>query len=59
MITKLIVFFILWWIVFMLLIPCWIKVSSNTKKGHAEGAPADPKIRKKALWATAITIILY
>ena len=59
MVTHLISFFIIWWLVFMILIPCWVKTEEQPEKGHADSAPDHPKIRKKAILSTFITVVLY
>ncbi len=59
MVTQLIAFFILWWLVFMTLIPCWVKIEKKPQKGNADSAPINPNLAKKALWATVITVVLY
>lgn len=59
MATRILSFLILWWLIFMILIPCWVQVDSNPKKGHADSAPNRTFLGKKAFLSTVITVVLY
>ena len=53
-----------WWISFFMALPIALKISEQTEEGHADSAPENPAIAKKAFWVTILsipitTIIIY
>ena len=52
---TIVVFIIAWWIVFFAVLPIGVRgqfEDGAVTPGTEEGAPAEPMVRKKALWAT-------
>ncbi|MEO0785747.1 MAG: DUF1467 family protein [Pseudomonadota bacterium] len=54
--TGAIVFFVIfWWLSFFIVLPIGVRgqfEDGPVQEGTEEGAPANPMIKKKALWAT-------
>lgn len=52
---AIVIFVIAWWLVFFAVLPIGVRgqfEDDSTVEGTEEGAPVDPMIRKKAIWAT-------
>ncbi|MEL6473154.1 MAG: DUF1467 family protein [Pseudomonadota bacterium] len=57
----LVVFVIAWWIVFLAVLPIGVRgqfEDGAVVPGSESGAPSEPMVRKKAIWATAGAAIL-
>ena len=57
--TGFMVFVIIWWLVLFCILPIGIRPPEAVEKGHADGAPANPKIWLRFLVTTGITIVLW
>ena len=56
-----VVFTIAWWLSFFVALPIGVRgqfEDGGVAPGTEEGAPSDPMLRKKAIWATAAAAIL-
>lgn len=57
-----VVFIITWWLSFFIVLPIGVKGQfedgGEVIEGSEEGAPKEPMIRKKAIWATGGALIL-
>lgn len=56
-----IVFVLAWWLCFFAVLPIGVQgqwEDSSTVPGTEEGAPKQPMLKKKALWATGGAVIL-
>ena len=53
-----VVFVCVWWVVFFAALPLGVRRQDRVPEGHDPGAPANPMLRKKALWTTAVTVLL-
>ena len=56
-VNFMIVFTFSWWIVFFMMLPVGVRIPEHVEKGHASSAPAQPKIKKKAIITTIISLI--
>ncbi|MCT4635024.1 MAG: DUF1467 family protein [Rickettsiales bacterium] len=56
LISYIVVFTCLWWIIFYMALPFGIKTIAPTKLGHDSGAPRKPNIGLKVAITTIITI---
>ena len=60
--SVILVFTILWWLCFFVVLPVGVQNAKEAgevvQDGHEPGAPVDPQIRKKALWATYGAVVL-
>ena len=52
-------FFMIWWTVIFCALPFWQKPARNTEDGIMPGAPEDPQLKRKFIWTTVISIILW
>jgi predicted secreted protein len=56
---ALVIFILVWWCVFFGLLPVGVKgrweSDADGVEGADPGAPSDPNLRKKAIWATMIS----
>lgn len=58
---TLVVFVICWWLCFFVVLPIGVRgqfEDGEPTPGTEEGAPAEPMLKKKALWATIGGVIL-
>jgi predicted secreted protein len=59
--SALIVFTLGWWITFFAVLPIGVKgqwEDDSTVPGTEEGAPKEPMLAKKALWATGGAVVI-
>ncbi len=60
--TAILVFVIIWWLVFFMLLPMgassYHETGTRVETGNAESAPLRPRIRLKALIATAAATLV-
>lgn len=56
-----VIFIISWWLSFFAVLPIGVRgqfEDGDVVEGTEEGAPAEPMLRKKAIWATIGAVIL-
>ena len=58
-VTATVVFIIIWWIMLFMVLPWGVSRTENPEAGHDPGAPARPKLVRKLLITTGITIVLF
>lgn len=51
-------FSVVWWLVFFMALPFGAQPEAAPQPGHAEGAPARPRLWLKALITTVVAILL-
>lgn len=56
--TTFFVFILVWWVVIFAVLPFGNKAPEEKVIGHASSAPANPRLMKKFLWTTAISIVI-
>ena len=59
--SAFVVFTLAWWVSFFAVLPIGIKgqwEDGSTVEGTDEGAPQQPMLKKKALWATMSAVVL-
>ena len=54
-----VVYVITWWLVIFCVLPIGVKRAGEEHLGHDAGAPADPRLKFKALLTTAITTVIF
>jgi predicted secreted protein len=61
--TAFFIFILIWWVVIFTVLPWGNDPFARPETGHAASAPANPRLRKKLLITTiislALTVILY
>lgn len=58
-VSSIVLFQVIWWIVFLCALPVGVRIDPHPKKGMAASAPLNPHIWRK-IWATTfITCILW
>lgn len=57
--TGVMTFSVIWWIALFTVLPFGVRVSKDTEVGFASSAPENPKIGKKLLITTLISILLF
>ncbi|MEE8122984.1 MAG: DUF1467 family protein [Alphaproteobacteria bacterium] len=57
--TGLMVYVILWFLVLFMVLPFGVKAPDEVKKGHASGAPANPRILLKFGLTTLVAAALW
>ena len=58
-VSGIVVFIIIWWLVFFMVLPHGNRPPENVEKGHADGAPDRPRLWRKAALTTGISVILF
>lgn len=56
LVSYVVVFTCVWWLVFFMLLPVGNKTDPNPKVGHADSAPMKPRIFLKAVVTTLIAV---
>lgn len=59
LVSGIVVFSVIWWIVLFMALPIGVKVDSQPQKGFATSAPLQANVGKKMLITTLITIVLW
>jgi len=57
--TGVLLFVIIWWTVIFAVLPWGVRPSANPQPGHVASAPERPRLLRKALITTAITVVLW
>ena len=60
--AAIVLFAMIWFMVFLIILPLRLRTQGETGEivpGTHSSAPADPRIRRKALMATMITVVLW
>lgn len=57
--TGVLLFVIIWWTVIFAVLPWGARPSANPLPGHATSAPERPRLLRKALITTAISVVLW
>ncbi len=58
MLTFLVIFVILWWLILFLILPIGVKKQESVEFGNDPGAPTNPMLKKKFLITTIIAFVL-
>lgn len=57
--TGIMVYVIIWWLIWFTLLPVGVRVPDKVEGGHADSAPANPRLWFKALMASLIAGALW
>jgi len=57
--TGVLLYVMIWWVVLLAVLPWGNRPASRPEEGHAEGAPANPRLGLKALATTIIAAIVF
>ncbi len=52
-------YLVLWWLVIFAVLPFWVRPVEEGDPGHAAGAPANPRLWRKAAVTTGIAATLW
>ena len=58
MLTFVVIFVILWWLILFLLLPIGVKKQESVDFGNDPGAPKKSLVKKKAIISSFVTLIL-
>jgi predicted secreted protein len=60
-VINLAIFIICWWMAFFVMLPIQVTAvdAADAAKGHDAGAPRQAMIKKKALWAAGLALVLW
>lgn len=58
-ITGIVVFIIIWWLVFFTILPHGNQPPEHVEKGHADSAPERPRLWRKAAITTGVSVVLF
>lgn len=54
-----VIYIVLWWVIFFMTLPLRFESQSRPQKGHAESAPAHPRIAFKMALTSGIALIVW
>lgn len=61
--SSIAVYFVMWWIVLFVVLPWGVRTAHEAGveqvEGQAESAPVVPHLRRKVIWTTVITAVLF
>lgn len=57
--TGLLVYVMIWWVVLFTVLPWGVRPPDKVETGHADGAPANPMLWRKAGITTVIATLLW
>jgi len=57
-VTPVFVFILVWWVVIFAVLPFGNHPDANPVVGHASSAPANPRLKQKFIWTTAISLVI-
>jgi predicted secreted protein len=60
--TGLAIFFLIWWIVLFVVLPWGVRSQEEGGQiapGTDPGAPAIPNLRKKLIWTTLVSVVVF
>lgn len=58
-VSAFIVYQIIWWVVFMAVLPIGVQIEESPQPGFATSAPVKPNLKKKIILTTKITTVLW
>ena len=58
-VSGVVLFVIVWWMSFFCVLPIGVRQPEQRIPGEMPGAPAVPMVKKKMVWATIATIIIW
>ena len=57
-VSNIVVFVIIWWLVFLMLLPVGNKMPKTFEDGHVQSAPENPNLIKKIILTSLISVFL-
>ena len=57
--SQVMIYVLIWFVVLFAVLPWGIRQSAEPEPGHDPGAPANPRIGRKAMITTAISVLLW
>lgn len=58
-VSAIVVFVVIWWVVLFAVLPWGVRRVENPEPGADPGAPANPRMWRKAAITTAISVVLF
>ena len=58
--TGIAIYFLIWWLVLFTVLPWGVRAQgTDSPAGTDPGAPAVPRLRKKLIWTTLVTTVVW
>jgi predicted secreted protein len=57
--SQVAIFLLIWFVVLFTVLPWGVRQSSEPEPGHDPGAPSNPRLGRKAIITTAISLLLW
>jgi predicted secreted protein len=57
--SQVAIFVLIWFVVLFAVLPIGVRRQENPEPGHDPGAPVQPMLWRKAMWTTAISLIIW
>ena len=57
--SQVAIFLLIWFVILFAVLPFGVQQPSNPEPGHDPGAPANPRLGRKAIVTTAISLLIW
>ena len=57
--SQIAIFLLIWFVILFAVLPFGVQQSSNPEPGHDPGAPTNPKLGRKAIVTTVISLLIW
>ncbi len=57
--SGIVVFTIVWWVVFFCMLPIGMRQPEQRVAGEMPGAPENPDIKRKVIWTTLASVVVW
>jgi len=58
-VTGIVLYIIIWWTVLFTMLPIGVRVPQNPDPGIATSAPEHPRILKKTIWTSLVSVVVW
>jgi predicted secreted protein len=59
LVTGIVLYIIIWWTVLFTMLPIGVRVPQNPEPGIATSAPEHPRILKKVIWTSLVSVVVW
>lgn len=58
-VTGIVLYIIIWWTVLFTMLPIGVRVPQNPEPGIATSAPEHPRLLKKVIWTSLVSVVVW
>ncbi len=59
LVTGIVLYIIIWWTVLFTMLPIGVRVPPNPEPGIATSAPEHPRLLKKMIWTSLVSVVVW